>query len=423
MNPVQDAAQSPQTPSSSLSAPDVQAQTPPALSAPFRLSPTDLGELFERLRQAGHHILGPKVQDGAIVLGTLRSPEDLPVGWTEAQEAGRYRLMRRQDRAYFGFANGPQSWKKYLHPAELRIFAAQRTHDGSFEVTSPRAAPNAMAFIGVRSCDLHAIRIQETVFQSATQPDPTYLAALEKAFLVSVQCTQAGGTCFCASTNTGPRASSGFDLALTELLWDDETGSPRHEFLLEVGSLKGERLLDGWQLATASSDDILRAQQGSEAAASMMGRHLDTHGLKERLAKAASHERWEQIAQRCLTCANCTLVCPTCFCTSIEDTTDLTGQHAERWRKWDSCFTQDFSYLHGGSVRVSGASRYRQWMTHKLSTWHDQFGTSGCVGCGRCISWCPVGIDITAEAEGFRLAELATRVEPTVPSASDGFSV
>jgi Fe-S oxidoreductase len=96
------------------------------------------------------------------------------------------------------------------------------------------------------------------------------------------------------------------------------------------------------------------------------------------------------------------MVCPTCFCATVEDATDLTGSATERRRVWDSCFSQEFSYIHGGSVRTSAGARYRQWITHKLATWHEQFGVSGCVGCGRCITWCPVGIDITAEARAVR---------------------
>ena len=139
-----------------------------------------------------------------------------------------------------------------------------------------------------------------------------------------------------------------------------------------------------------------------------MGRSLQTSGLKELLYRNSESPRWDAVAQRCLSCANCTLVCPTCFCSTIEDLTDLAGQEAERIRKWDSCFTTDFSYIHGGSVRATPRSKYRQWMMHKLAYWLDQFGTSGCVGCGRCITWCPVGIDITEEARVIRESEATT---------------
>jgi Fe-S-cluster-containing hydrogenase component 2 len=136
---------------------------------------------------------------------------------------------------------------------------------------------------------------------------------------------------------------------------------------------------------------------------------MDTRGIKELLYRNYEHPRWDNVATRCLTCANCTMVCPTCFCTTVEDVTDLSGDHAERWRKWDSCFTMDFSYIHGGSVRATPKSRYRQWLTHKLATWFDQFGSSGCVGCGRCITWCPVAIDLTEEVRAIRDSETAGR--------------
>ena len=136
-----------------------------------------------------------------------------------------------------------------------------------------------------------------------------------------------------------------------------------------------------------------------------MGRFIDTTNIKDLFYRNYEHPQWNNVTERCLNCANCTMVCPTCFCTTVEDVTDLTGEHAERWRKWDSCFTMDFSYIHGGSVRSSTQSRYRQWITHKLATWIDQFGTSGCVGCGRCITWCPVAIDITEEVGEIRKNE------------------
>jgi ferredoxin len=176
-------------------------------------------------------------------------------------------------------------------------------------------------------------------------------------------------------------------------------------FLVETGSERGAEILDQVPHRPASEQEITLARGKIEAAAAQMGRSLDTTGLKELLYRNYEHPRWDEVAQRCLTCANCTMVCPTCFCTTVEDVTDLSGEHAERWRKWDSCFTLDFSHIHGGSVRASGRSRYRHWMVHKLATWFDQFGSSGCVGCGRCIAWCPVGIDITEEARAIRASE------------------
>jgi ferredoxin len=145
-----------------------------------------------------------------------------------------------------------------------------------------------------------------------------------------------------------------------------------------------------------------------EHAAMHMGRHLETDGLPELLKDQLEHPQWDDIAKRCLACANCTMVCPTCFCSTVEDITDLTGEHAERWRRWDSCFSTDFTKIAGGNIRMSTKTRYRQWMTHKLSNWLDQFGTFGCVGCGRCITWCPAGIDITAEAAVMRESSMAT---------------
>jgi len=153
----------------------------------------------------------------------------------------------------------------------------------------------------------------------------------------------------------------------------------------------------------------------TENAVRHMGRRLDTDGLRDLLYANADNPQWDDVASRCLSCTNCTMVCPTCFCTNVEDVADLTGNEAERHRVWDSCFNADFSYIHGGTVRTSGRSRYRQWMTHKLAAWHDQFGSSGCVGCGRCVTWCPAAIDITAEAAAMRGAPGSHLPEPSTP--------
>lgn len=370
-----------------------------------------LPQMLTYLSGNGYQVVGPTVREQAIVYDTLTSLDDLPIGYTDEQDGGSYRLKRRGDRALFGYAVGPQSWKKFLHPPSVRLWQASRTAASgrSFQVSGEEQATSKYAFIGVRSCELHAIAIQDRVFlrgENTASSDPIYRARREQLCIIAVNCGHAGGTCFCVSMQTGPRASSGFDLALTEIL--DEQ---RHFFVVEVGSELGIEILKAVPYREANQDDIERAEHVVANTAAHMGRTMDTNDIKNLLYSNSNHSRWEDVASRCLSCANCTMVCPTCFCTTVEDTTDLVGERAERWRKWDSCFTMDFSYIAGGSIRSSTKSRYRQWMTHKLASWIDQFGTSGCVGCGRCITWCPVGIDITEEVRAIREPAVHGRVD------------
>jgi len=364
-----------------------------------------LDSLFTVLQKRNFRLLGPTLRDGAIVYDDLRSSTDLPVGWTDAQDGGSYRLSRRTDAALFGYTVGPHSWKQFLHPPVTRLWRARREERGFQMLPTEEDSPR-FAFIGVRACELHAIAIQDQVFLQGNFIDPTYKIRRDNSFIVAVNCGQAGGTCFCVSMHTGPRATSGFDLALTEVLDDD-----RHYFVVEVGSDSGAEVWREIPHRAATQAERSAAQATSARATTQMGRALETTDIKDLFYRNSEHSRWDEVANRCLTCGNCTMVCPTCFCTTVEDTTDLTGEHAERWRKWDSCFTLEFSHLHGGSVRASAKSRYRQWLTHKLATWIDQFGTSGCVGCGRCITWCPVGIDITEEVRAIRGSET---LPPTV---------
>ena len=362
-----------------------------------RLQSQDLQALIEALGRHGYKVLGPKASDGAIIYDEVSSAADLPVGWTDEQNGGTYRLLKRQDQAFFGYTVGPHSWKKYLHPADLCLWRANREGPG-LQIQDKKPDVPKLAFLGVRACELHAITIQDKVLTQGTFRDPSYHSRRENVFIIAVNCTQPGGTCFCKSMGTGPQVSSGFDLALTEILAND-----RHDFLVEVGTVRGAELLQEVPHQKATEDDQRIGAEIVAQAAERMGRHLDTKEIKELFYRSYEHPRWDEVAERCLNCANCTMVCPTCFCTTVEDVTDLAGTQAERWRKWDSCFTTDFSYIHGGSVRASRKSRYRQWLTHKLATWFDQFGSSGCVGCGRCITWCPVAIDLTEEVLAIQL--------------------
>lgn len=363
-----------------------------------------LDTLFHVLAGEGYTVVGPTVRDGAVVYDRLASSAQLPEGWTDEQSGGHYRLRRRADRALFGYAVGPASWKAFFHPPDVRLWRARRAARG-FTLDADVHETPRYALIGVRACELRAIHLQDRVLRGGSVADPVYAGRRDGSFIVAVNCGSPGGTCFCASMGTGPAVEQGYDLVLTELVDTDAS-----RFTIEVGSARGGDVLARVPRRAATPAETEAAATVVREAAHHMGRTLDISDLPGLLARSLEHPHWEEVAQRCLTCGNCTMVCPTCFCTRIEDTTDLTGEIAERWRRWDSCFTVDFSYLHGGSVRPSAPARYRQWLTHKLGTWVAQFGSPGCVGCGRCVTWCPVGIDLTREV-------VALRAAPRAPAA------
>jgi ferredoxin len=367
-----------------------------SLCAKFAIERDGLQQIIGSLASRGYRVIGPTVHDGAIIYDSVVALDDLPAGWTDRQEAGQYQLERRADAALFGYAVGPHSWKRFLHPPIERLWQAKRDEKG-FSIVEHQETGEFFAFIGMRACELRAIAIHDQVFLVGQYADEAYRIRRDHAFIVAVNCGQAGGTCFCVSMDAGPKAEAGYDLALTELVEED-----RHIFVVEIGSAAGRGLIAKIPYRPATVAEIAAADRIVAQTKDQMGRSLDTDGLKELLQANPNHPRWDEVAERCLTCGNCTNVCPTCFCTTIDDATDLSGDTAERVRRWDSCFTLDFSYIHGGNVRSSARSRYRQWMTHKLAHWVDQFASSGCVGCGRCITWCPVGIDITEEAAAIR---------------------
>lgn len=365
----------------------------------------ELGGLIDAVRRHGRTVMGPVIRESAIVFGEIRSPGDFPPGWADEQEGGTYRLRQRPDGAFFGCSVGPESLRRHLFPATLRLWSASR-HGGGFEVFHEEERSEPLAFLGVRPCDIHGMLVLDRILLHGAFVDPWYRARREGIFIVAANCTRAGGTCFCASMGTGPRATAGFDLALTEIL---EGG--RHFFLVEVGSRAGREVLEKIPHREARSEEVRLGEALIKKAVEGMGRTMDTSGIRELLYRNYESPRWQDVASRCLSCGNCTLVCPTCFCMNLFDTSDLKRERAERWRIWDSCFTQGHSYVHGGSIRTSTLSRYRQWLIHKVATWIDQFGVSGCVGCGRCITWCPVAIDITEEVRAIREAEVRRKEE------------
>lgn len=353
-----------------------------------KFKPDALDNLFAVLQKAGYQLIGPTLEEKCITYAEIHSLKDLPQGWTDYQEKGTYRLQQREDKAYFGYNIGSRSFKQFLFPPREQIF---KISDGQVQTLSLENIPK-QAFIGVRSCELHAIQIQDKVFMTEAQVDPRYQERRRKAFIVTLNCHTAAKTCFCVSMKTGPEVSPGYDLNLSEIINDSE-----HYFICESGSEKGLSIINQLSMQPTTDIDFSKKHHMLEKTTQQMHRTLNTTKIKEKLYQAHDHPHWDVVADKCINCANCALACPTCFCSRDEDVSDLDQKTATRTKVWDTCFSQEYSYIHDTFVRASAKARYRQWLTHKLGSWHDQFDTSGCVGCGRCITWCPVGIDLTEE--------------------------
>jgi ferredoxin len=353
----------------------------PPLGSSAALPKDDLQALVDRLRQRGYRTVGPQVADGAVIYDDLDDVRRLPIGMLDEQDGGRYRLHRDPQAGWFDYVVGPGSLKNFVFPPREPLLEAERK-DGSWEMKPIEPPAELVAVIGVRSCDLHALAIQDRVFLEGPYVDPAYRARRERLFLVAVNCRRAADTCFCHSMKTGPAVKSGYDLALTEL--DDV-------FVVDVGSDLGGEILAGCPWTPATAQQVAQAKDAPKRLAARMAersrewpaaggaddaprqRRLDTHDIRNLLLGNLEHPRWQEVAQRCLACANCTLVCPTCFCSVVEEVSDLTGDRVTRERSWASCFTAEHSYMNSGSVHKSTASRYRQWLTHKLASWIDQF--------------------------------------------------
>jgi formate hydrogenlyase subunit 6/NADH:ubiquinone oxidoreductase subunit I len=370
--------------------------------APLWIEKSELEPLISLLWAEGYTVVGPRIDQGAIVYKEVSHAAELPIGWTDQQQPGKYQLVASEHESFFEYNVGPQSWKQFFFPPQLTIETA-RFQDGTWRFRQPSPSARRYALLGVRACELAAIRVQDRVMMDGPYVDPEYVARRSSALIIAVNCTVAAATCFCTSMETGPRCSAGFDLALTET--DDG-------FVLEIGSETGRFIAEQLSHRPASAESLTQAERLRGRAEAQISKRLDTDGIRDLLLGNLDHPHWDKVATRCLSCANCTMVCPTCFCSTVHDVSDLSGQEVERHRSWDSCFNLDFAYSAGGTARNSIRSRYRQWLTHKLASWHDQFDSSGCVGCGRCITWCPVGIDLTDEVEAIRQPAAQRRTLP-----------
>jgi sulfhydrogenase subunit beta (sulfur reductase) len=381
------------------------------MPASFFLPRTDLDRLFTALAADGRRVVGPTIADGAVVYDELDSPADLPYGWTAETAPGNYRLEATGGSRAFDYGVALTAWKRFTHPSVVPLTRARREGDQVTVVPVTEPAPR-LAFIGVRACELAALGIQERAMRAGPAGDADHAARRDASLVVAVECAQAMSTCFCTSMGTGPEVTNGADLILSEL--DDG-------FVVRAGSAAGDAVLQPLALRPAAPNESEDARTQVAAVRAAIGDPVPAAGLPERLRAALDHPRWAEVAERCLACANCTLVCPTCFCTSVAVASDLDGVEATTERHWDSCFSLGFGRVAGdANFRPKVADRYRQWLTHKFSTWWDQFGSSGCVGCGRCIAWCPVGIDVREELNAIAPLTAPTGPIPWPPSPDEG---
>ncbi len=363
--------------------------------SPSFLPRAAMGDLVRELQALGYTVVAPTKQDTVLMMRPIRDASEIAQGFKDRQDAGHYRLERGDEPLYFEHVVGPNGARSYFFPTELPLYRIRMTRD-AFESEELHPPPPSLAFIGLRPCDLAAIAVGDRVFDASTgpsapgEPESYYRKTRHRAFIVAVNCTRPGGTCFCTSMGTGPQALEGFDLAFTEL---------KAGFVVECGSERGVELVSRLPVRAPSDAELELAEIKLDNARNSMGRTLDPAQARLFLAQNPDHPQFDDVAARCLSCGNCTMVCPTCFCNTVVDASSLTDGSVTRTRYWESCFTHQFSYAGGSPHRASIRGRYRHWLRHKLLTWWEQFGTSGCVGCGRCITWCPASIDLTREAQ------------------------
>lgn len=343
--------------------------------------------LLDVLISAEFRCIGPTTRDGVIVFDEIRSVSQLPAGLVDVQLPGSYRLEDAGTGRYFHWVSSHQALKPHLFRPREVLWQVARDEQGKLHFTTECEQDDHIAFIGARSCDLTALALQDRHFLEGEYPDASYRRRRSNLFIVAVDCARTAPTCFCHSTGDGPDVRGDHDLLLSEL---------EHGFIVSSGSKQGDEILVRLPLQPVT--EIMREQASAQIqAASNQQRSLPSTDLRDRLMSQLDHAQWADIEKRCLSCGNCTSVCPTCFCHNEMEIPELDGSVSEHVREWDSCFTAGHSYLHGRILRNDSGKRYRQWLTHKLAGWHDQYDRSGCVGCGRCITWCPVGIDLTAE--------------------------
>jgi len=344
----------------------------------------ELTQIVAVLMAEGYTVIGPKDKKLALNLEKLSSPDELALGFVSEEKEGYYRLKPAKTLA-IDAAKPMNSPKYYTEKANQLLYTASQVNN-QWEFKTAVVEPEPIAFFGLNACDVASLYILDLTFKQEFK-DPVYEKNRQAVqFVVGVNCTHPGNNCFCSTYNTGPRLTYPYDLGLTCL---GET------YLVEAGSQKGKEVLAKLKSEPASQAHLQQKETLLEKAKKQMSKAFNLKKACQVLADNYEHPYWDEPSERCLSCANCINVCPTCYCYQIYRRANLSADEVAVFRSLDACHHLEFAAVHGGNFRPRRVDRLRHWVNHKIFWTIEQYGVPGCVGCGRCITWCPTAIDIT----------------------------
>ncbi|MEM4513481.1 MAG: 4Fe-4S dicluster domain-containing protein [Ignisphaera sp.] len=320
-------------------------------------------------------IVGYKVFGGSVIWGSISDVNDLPLNVSDIQGPGFFRITKGTR-----FRHSVASPKVFLNPSEQLLLMVFRNYDVESVVGE---IPRVVLF-GIKPCDVKSIEVLDSILGN----HPLYAKARKAiAGIVVEECLEPGETCFCGATDSGPNAGKGFDISYAKV--------NENSVIFRYGSNLGKRIIDELGLKEAERDiveEYVRLVENAKTkTVSKIPKVVDVQKALYNCIEDISI--WAMLSKNCVGCGNCNYVCPTCFCLEFEDEI-VDERYAKRVAKWIGCLTYTYGQVAGGHFRPQLYMRYRHFVLHKFLFYPKQIGLLGCVGCGRCITWCPLGVDL-----------------------------
>ena len=273
--------------------------------------------------------------------------------------------------------------RKFFLPPREATFAFD-ARDGYRDLL--REAAVRRVLFGVHAYDIFGLNILDRVFAEGKFADPYYIARRQNTAIIGID-FQPDDKHFARSMNAD-FVDSGFDLFLSDI---------GDHFLVLVGTSRGDDMvvMSGCLLEQPTEADFAEYKRRSGLRRAAYHTQVELGDLPEILEMEYHSQVWDDVATRCLSCGSCSMVCPTCYCFDVNDEVGLEGRSGQRIRSWDSCLFKTHALVAGGeNFRQSRASRIKFRFYHKQRGFVAEYGRPSCVGCGRCATACPAGIDI-----------------------------